>query len=44
MSAHQKESFEALINHQWSFAWYGYCPMKDQFQIHSKSEGTLLQA
>jgi len=22
-----QESFEALINHQWSFAWYGYCPM-----------------
>jgi len=21
-------------NHQWSFAWYGYCPMKDQFQMH----------
>jgi len=35
LPAHQKESFEALINHQWSFAWYGYCPMKDQFQIHS---------
>jgi len=42
--AHQKESFESLINHQWSFAWYGCCPMKDQFQIHSKSIGTSLQA
>ena len=41
---HNKESFEALINHQWSFVWYGYWPMKDQFQIHSKSEGTLMQA
>jgi len=40
----QKESFEALINHQWFIAWYGYCPMKDQFQMHSMWEGTLLQA
>jgi len=31
-------------NHQWSFVWYGYCPMKDQFQIHSKFGGTLVQA
>jgi len=37
----QKESFEALINHQWFIAWYGYCPMKDQFQMHSMYEGTL---
>jgi len=40
----QKESFEALINHQWFIAWYGYCFMKDQFQMHSMYEGTLLQA
>jgi len=40
----QKESFEALINHQWFIAWYGCCPMKDQFQMHSMYEGTLLQA
>jgi len=40
----QKESFEVLINHQWFIAWYGYCPMKDQFQMHSMYEGTLLQA
>ena len=33
-----------MINHQWSFAWYGYCPMNDQFQIDSHYEGTLLQA
>jgi len=44
LPAHQKELFEALINHQWSFAWYGYCSMKDQFQIYSQYEGTLLQA
>ena len=37
------ESFETLINHQWSFAWYGYCPMKDQFQMHSNWERTPLQ-
>ena len=42
LSAHQKESFEAWSNHQWSFAWFSYCPMKDQFQIHSKSGGTLV--
>jgi len=29
---------------QWFIAWYGYCPMKDQFQMHSMYEGTLLQA
>jgi len=40
----QKESFEALINHQWFIAWYRYCPMKDQFQMHSMYEGKLLQA
>jgi len=40
----QKELFEALINHQWFIAWYGCCPMKDQFQMHSMYEGTLLQA
>jgi len=40
----QKESFEAFINHQLFIAWYGYCPMKDQFQMHSMYEGTLLQA
>jgi len=39
----QKESFGALINHQWFIAWYGCCPMKDQFQMHSMYEGTLLQ-
>jgi len=33
-----------LINHQWFIAWYGYCPMKDQFQMHSMYVGTLLQA
>jgi len=42
LAAHQKESFEALINQ--FFYRYGYCHMKDQFQIHSKSKGTLLQA
>jgi len=40
----QKESFETLINHQWFISWYGYCPMNDQFQMHSMYEGTLLQA
>jgi len=40
----QKESFEALINHQWFIAWYGYCPMNDHFQMCSMYEGTLLQA
>jgi len=40
----QKESFEALINHQWFIAWYGYCLMKDQFQMYSMYEGILLQA
>jgi len=40
----QKESFEALINHQWFIAWYGCCPMKNQFQMHSMYVGTLLQA
>jgi len=39
----QKESFEALITHKWSIAWYGYCPMKDQFQMYSMYVGTLLQ-
>ena len=32
LPAHQKESFEAWSNHQWSFSWFGYCPKKDQFQ------------
>jgi len=40
----QKESFEALINHQWFIAWYDCCPIKDQFQMHSMYEGTLLLA
>ena len=40
----QKESFEALINHQWFISGYGYGPMKDQFQMRSMWEGTLLQA
>jgi len=44
MPAHQKESFETWSNHQWSFAWFWYYPIKDQFQIHSKSGGTLVQA
>ena len=35
----QKESFEAWSNHQWSVAWFGYCPMKEQFQIHSTYGG-----
>jgi len=43
LPAQQKESFKALINHQWFIAWYGYCPMKHQFQMHSMYEGTLLQ-
>jgi len=43
LPTHQKESFEAWSNHQWIVAWFGYCPMKDQFQIHSKSGGTLVQ-
>ena len=40
----QKESFEALITRQRSIAWYGYCPMKDQFEMYSMYVGTLLQA
>jgi len=32
MPTHQKESFEAWSNHQWSIAWFGYCPMKEKFQ------------
>ena len=44
LPTHQKESFESLINHQWFFAWYCYCPTKDQFQNYSQYEGTLLQA
>jgi len=40
----QKESFEALINHQWFIAWYVYFPMKEKFQMHSMYEGTPLQA
>jgi len=40
----QKESFEALINHQWFIAWYGYCHMKDQLQMHCMYVETLLQA
>jgi len=43
-SASKKSCFEALINHQWFIAWYGYCPMKDQFQMHSMYERTSLQA
>ena len=34
----------SLIFHQWSFAWFGCCPMKNQFEIHSHCEGTSLQA
>jgi len=26
----------AWSNHQWSVAWFGYYPMKEEFQIHSK--------
>ena len=32
---------EALILHHWSFAWFDNFPMKNQFQIHSTSEGTM---
>ena len=34
----------SLIFHQWSFAWFGCCPMKNQFEIHSLSKGTYMQA
>ena len=34
----------SLIFHQWSFAWFGCCPMKNQFEIHSLSKGTSMQA
>jgi len=44
LPAHQKRVVLSFDQHQWSFAWYGYCSMKDQLQIHSKSVGTLLQA
>ena len=44
LPAHQIKLFETWSDHQWSYAWFGYCPMKDQFQIHSKSGGTPLQA
>ena len=30
-----KESLLKLDNHQWSVAWFGYCPKREQFQIHS---------
>ena len=43
-STHKKSRLKLVDNHQWSFAWYGYCPMKDQFQMHSLYEGTFLQA
>jgi len=43
LPAHQKELFETWSNHQWSFSWFGCCPMKDQFQIHSKFGGALVQ-
>jgi len=34
--AHQNRVYVGVLsNHQWSFAWFGYCPMKEQFQIHS---------
>jgi len=33
-----------MIFHQWFLAWLRYCHMKDQFQIHSNCEGTMLQA
>jgi len=36
MPAHQKESFEAWSNHQWSATWFGYCPMKEKFQIEGE--------
>ena len=43
-STHKKSRLKLVDNHQWSFAGYGYCPMKDQFQMHSLYEGTFLQA
>jgi len=43
-STSKKSRFEALINHQWFITRYGYCPMKDQFQMHSMYEETLLEA
>jgi len=43
-STHKKSRLKLVDNHQWSFAWYGYCPMKDQFQINSLYEGKFLQA
>ena len=36
--------FEALILHPWSFAWFDSCPMKNLFQIHSKTKGTTSAA
>jgi len=44
LSAHKKSRLKLVNNHQWSFPWYGYCPMKDQFQMHSLYEGTFPQA
>jgi len=43
-STHKKSRLKLVDNHQWSFSWYGYCPMKDEFQMHSLYEGTFLQA
>jgi len=43
-STSKKSRLKLLINHQWFIAWYGYCPMKDQFEMQSMYEGTLLQA
>jgi len=43
-STHKKSRLKLVDNHQWSFAWYKCCPMKDQFQMHSLYRGTFLQA
>jgi len=43
-STYKKSRLKLVDNHQWSFAWYGYCLMKDQLQMHSLYEGTFLQA
>jgi len=43
-STQKKSRLKLVDNHQWSFAWYGYCPMNDQFKMHSLYEGTFLQA
>jgi len=35
LASTSKESLLKLDNHQWSFAWFGNCPRREQFQILS---------